>query len=255
MQQVARAAAAENAALREMLAARNVPRDEIDAHVVSRNRCIAQYSRVRSRLATRPLLSRRAVPDHPPQEKSGPPPFQSTICRSGPSEQQFPSTALLPGVPPPVARIAEHMPSSRELSSQPAATTAPTHDGRTPSHSPNHESTRHDSDNKQPQYPINSHSRQSSGYQTTCAGVVEPDVVGSSFYMHPIDPACYCPPEPRQCRPLIANGMSCLEAALILAQFRGHPDSSLAHDELGCAEGTDCTVRNTDVLQLMDKTT
>ena len=257
MQQAARAAAVENAALREMLAARNVSQDEIDAYVVSRNSGIAQCSnsQARSRLATRPLPSKRAMPDHPRQENSGPPPFQGAICRSASSEQQFSSTAESTSQSPEMAPIADHMPFGRELPGQPAVTTTSIHDGQTHSHSPHHESTRHDSNKKEPQRPANNHSRQSSEDRTTCAGVVEPNADGSSFYMHPIDPACYCPPEPSQWRPLMANGMPCLEAAIILAQFRGHRDSSLARAELGCDEGTDCVVQNTDVLQLMDETT
>lgn len=70
-----------------------------------------------------------------------------------------------------------------------------------------------------------------------------------------IDPACYFLPEPPQGRLLTSNGMPCLEAAIILAQLRGHPDSKLARAELGCAEGSDCVVQNTDVLQIMDEMT
>ncbi|KAH7118536.1 hypothetical protein B0J13DRAFT_195832 [Dactylonectria estremocensis] len=73
--------------------------------------------------------------------------------------------------------------------------------------------------------------------------------------MQLIDPACSCPPDPPQGRLLMSNGMPCAEAAIILAQLRGHPDSTFARAEHGCAEGTDCVVRSTDVIRLMDAMT
>lgn len=49
--------------------------------------------------------------------------------------------------------------------------------------------------------------------------------------------------------------MHCSEAASILAQLRGGSDRSAAHVALGCAEGMNCSIRNTDLLHVMDKLT
>lgn len=49
--------------------------------------------------------------------------------------------------------------------------------------------------------------------------------------------------------------MHCSEAASILAQLRGGSDRSAAHAVLGCAEGMNCSIRNTDLLHVMDKLT
>ncbi|KAI8648761.1 hypothetical protein NCS55_01484600 [Fusarium keratoplasticum] len=255
MQQVARAVAAENAALREMLAARNVTREEVDAYLASSIGGVTQdsTSQARSRLVTRPLFSKQAVVDGPRQEKPGSLPFQNAMGRSAFSEQRSPPTVALSGRSPGLTRMAARTSSSLALSIQAAATPA-SQDGRTYSHSPLQESS-HDSYKQEPQRPANSHLKQNSGEHTTCARAGEPDVYGSSFDMLSIDPACYCPPETPQGRSLTSNGMPCLDAAIILAQLRGHPDSTLARAELGCAEGIDCVVRNTDVLQLMDEMT
>ncbi|KAH6886779.1 hypothetical protein B0T10DRAFT_490336 [Thelonectria olida] len=213
MQQVARAVAAENVALRDLLAAKNVTRDEVDAHLASNNGRITQDATLqpRSRLPSRRLSPKQTVVVSP-----------STVALSG----QSPGMALT-GL---AARSA--------LSTQPAAAST-NRDGQNCSHSPLQES-RHDREE-----------------DMTCACVGEPDDDGNSFNMPSIDPACYCPPDPPQTlgRQLTSNGMPCLEAALILARLGGHPDSTLVHAKLGCAEGTDCVVRNTDVLRLMDEMT
>lgn len=99
MQQAARAVAAENAALREMLAMRNVMREEVDAYLASSNGGITQdsTSHAKSRLVTRPLFSKQAVVDGPRQEKPGSLPFQNAMGRSAFSEQRSPSTVALSG--------------------------------------------------------------------------------------------------------------------------------------------------------------
>ncbi|KAM5373257.1 hypothetical protein ACJZ2D_007086 [Fusarium nematophilum] len=252
MQRVARAVAAENAVLREMLAARNVTAEEVDAYLESRSRGISQDSTSQARglpISWR-LSSKQTIVDGPRREKPGSLPFQNAMGRSAFSEQQSPSTAALSGQSLGMTCMAAHEPVSLTMSIQPASTSG-SQDART-SHSPLQES-RHDSYNHEPRHPANSHLRQHSEERTTCPWVGEPGDDGSSFYMLSIDPACYCPPDPPQGRPLTPNGMPCLEAATILAQLRGQPDSTLARAELGCAEGTDCVVRNTDVLRLMDE--
>ena len=45
---------------------------------------------------------------------------------------------------------------------------------------------------------------------------------------------------------------SCIEAASILAVLRGHGDSELALQELGCSGSSDCRIRNTNLLEVMD---
>ncbi|KAM5366571.1 hypothetical protein ACJZ2D_010468 [Fusarium nematophilum] len=58
------------------------------------------------------------------------------------------------------------------------------------------------------------------------------------------------PPNPR---PL--DKIHCMEAATILAQIRGHPDTSAAQATLGCSANDNCMIRNTDLLDLMDDMT
>lgn len=238
-----------------MLAARNVTREEVDAYLASCNGGITRDStlQAKSRMVSRRVSSKQAVLNSRHLEKPGPIPFQNAMGHSTSPEQPSPSTVALSCQSPGMTPMSAHTPSNQTLSSQPAATSA-SHDGQIHSHLPLQES-RHDSYKQELQRPASGHPKQNSeeAYSTcACAGELDED---SSFYMLPIDPSCYCPPDLPQGRPLTSNGMPCLEAAVILAQLGGHPDSTLAYAELGCAEGTDCVVRNTDVLQLMDEMT
>lgn len=56
-------------------------------------------------------------------------------------------------------------------------------------------------------------------------------------------------------REKIKDGMHCMEAASILAQLRGNPDTNFARAALGCGDKNNCVIRNTDLLQLMDEMT
>lgn len=233
MQQVARAVAAENQALREMLAARNVTSEELEAYLMSRNVGIAQKSTFHIR-SGRPLTSTRAAGS-----------FSSRLLRNAVEQSVFSE------------QLSES--STAALSSQSPENTGPTssrwppansatQDRRISSQPSPQESRRHN-------YEQPAHEYQARGSEThaTCACDGEPGVDDISSHMPLIDPACYCPPELPRRSLLASNYMPCLEAAIILAQLRGQSDSTLAQAALGCAETTSCLVQNIDLLRLMDE--
>ncbi|KAI5456963.1 hypothetical protein BGZ63DRAFT_365554, partial [Mariannaea sp. PMI_226] len=184
MQRVARTVAAENAALRELLAARHVTREEVEHHLAMSSRGVTHgaTSQPRSWPLIKSRPSKQAMVGSPWPQKTGSLPSHTIMSCS-----TFPEQHYLPAQSPEVAQIATPTPSSPALSTRPVAISA---------------------------QPASGH-----------------------------------------VRPLRSNGMHCVEAATILARLRGDSDATIAHAKLGCAEGTDCVVQNTDVLRLMDEIT
>ncbi|KAK3684134.1 hypothetical protein B0T22DRAFT_483915 [Podospora appendiculata] len=219
MQRVARAVAAENRKLRALLATRFSPA-EIDAA------CLASSTAPES----------PGFGDHARDWES------ASISTRQSSRSASQSQALLPRPALPPVPDLQHSPLS---SLQPYSPPSP--------HVP---AVQHNI-NGDDLHPDNAAS-------TTCAysnetGTDINHISASHMHLPPIDPACYCPPElqthQKQQLPDSSAVMPCQEAATILSQLRGQPDSTLAREALGCPGMTDCLVRNTDVFRLMDEMT
>ncbi|CAM1505056.1 Fc.00g106930.m01.CDS01 [Cosmosporella sp. VM-42] len=106
-------------------------------------------------------------------------------------------------------------------------------------------------ENEQPQ--VQTDAQPQAVTQETCACTNQSPADEDFSPMAPIDPSCYCPADLPQAPTPPSDGMPCLEAASILAQLRGHPDSRVARAALGCSVMSDCVIRNTDLLQLVDE--
>jgi len=76
----------------------------------------------------------------------------------------------------------------------------------------------------------------------------------SDYSICPNDDECFCAPEPHSKHDHLhpATEMSCETAALILADLRRHTDLDSIRISLGCSEETECMVKTSAVLQLMD---
>ncbi|KAK3321289.1 hypothetical protein B0T19DRAFT_263179 [Cercophora scortea] len=228
MQRVARAVAAENQKLRALLATRFSPA-EIDAA------CLASSS----------SPGTPGFGDHARDWES------ASISTRQSSRSASQPQALLPRPALPPIPDLQHSPSSSAQAHSPLS--PPVLAG---SHSPRLDVHRQNINVDSPQPDSEAH--------TTCAysnetGTEANNINASHMHLPPIDPACYCPPELQTHRqqqlPESCAVMPCQEAATILSQLRGHPDSTLAREALGCPGMSECLVKNTDVFRLMDEMT
>ncbi len=236
MQKVARDVAAENEALRSLLAARDISRDEIEAYLMSvgftsdTSSCPSQQGG-RAVEQLRPLETptaecpRKAEPSSHRRQEA----LEKTGGRDSVS---FSPTSLSPSavVSYSLPRIAPGTLSSRASSVNVAVISASRH-AQPPS-------PRREPDQQQQQFD--------------CGG--ELDVDGTA--MPPLQAAYNFPPEldPRPSGPSTAMlETPCEEAAVILVQLCANIDSTLARVAMGCPRASDCFVKNTDLRQLMDE--
>ncbi|KAK7417214.1 hypothetical protein QQZ08_011693 [Neonectria magnoliae] len=255
MQRVARGVAAENAALRALLAAKGVADGEVEAHLRGVGETRGQGQRQGQRRAIlpspSPVARRGEVTLEPLREAlldprlDMPHPMQSSPLVSVPGSSPIAPNCSQPSLPedclpsmsiPPLNRDVHERGPHQHLHERPELATA------VPKGCRRRESnTRMDVDQRgaEVSQPGSEHlSTGRSKPQSTCQPA--PD-----HQQQPQDPSAPQPP----------NKMRCVEAAAILARLRGNPDDGNSWAALGCSGSNDCTVRNTDLLQLMDEMT
>ncbi|KAK7408334.1 hypothetical protein QQX98_009482 [Neonectria punicea] len=263
MQRVARDVAAENVALRALLAARGVAEGEVEAHLRGQGQRravlpspspVARRGEVTLEPLREALLDPRLDMPHPmqssPSSLVSTPPVMVAPLVSVPglspiapnySQPSLPKDCLPPITLPPMNMDVYERGPNQHLDERPelppivcrrqGSNTAMDVDQRgtrVSQHTPSYVSR-----------PGSEHlSTGHSKPQSTCQPA-------QNHQQQPQDPSAPHPP----------NKMRCVEAADILARLRGNPDDGNSWAALGCSGSNDCTVRNTDLLQLMDEMT
>jgi hypothetical protein len=257
MQKVARDVAAENTALRALLANNGISREEIEVYLASslevqvsvpHDSSSRQSISAPSQVQALKLLST----DH--QSRSGSESGHRTIGETANDQSTRRSASpnlQFSGSPVDLSTLSLGiLPRSPSRASSSAQTT-------TLSSNTDMQVMSNSTDNGQSshlyQLRDNGTSQEQPVGQKSCTNASESDVDSTGSHMPCIDPACYCPSEPEiQSLETSLTVMPCEEAAFILAQLRGQPDSTLVREALGCPGLSDCLVRNTAVLELMD---
>jgi hypothetical protein len=234
MQQAARVVALENQCLRELLELRGVSRDEIDTYLSNRMGASRGTSSDVDRMHNK--------------DSQRPRPTQSSYYKSriATRDTSIPSPASLPHSRSSTA----HAPSSNSTDSpSPSSPAWPT--------SPARRST-------QIRYPTVGHSPASEEYTSEAPSLTSqfcnaPPSRDAAFdILGPVSD-CFCPPDAADVARDHSPGhdstleMSCENAARILAELQGYGDSAELRSRLGCKESTDCRVKNTKLLQVMDE--
>ena len=234
MQQAARVVALENQCLRELLELRGVSRDEVGIYLSNRmgagRGMSSDVDRIRNKDSQRPHWT-----------QSG---FRES--RVSTLDTSIPSPASLP-----------HSRSSTTYAPSPNSTDGPSPSSPAWPTSPARRST-------QTPYPTVGRSPASEEHTSEAPSLTSqlcnaPPSRDAAFdILGPVSD-CFCPPDAADVAPDHSPGrdstleMSCESAARILAELQGYGDSAELRSRLGCKESTDCRVKNTKLLQVMDE--